>query len=90
MKVQPAYIADPFASIGIVDIQRFEKDVHIVLPDSYRRFLLENNGGYFCNWPAYVGQPDSAIYAIDMLYGINVPFRYGDLFDSLRSFRYVS
>src|SRR4051812_92336 len=35
----------PFGKASVTDIEALEKRIHHTLPDDYRAFLLENNGG---------------------------------------------
>ena len=87
MNIQPAYIADPFSSISMEELMQFEDSHNILLPDEYIKFLLNFNGGLFCNWPACVGDPNVSTLGIDMLFGINVPYKYADLHHELFLFR---
>ena len=61
------------------DIKRFEKKQGIKLPEPYKKFLTENNGGY----------PGKSLFKISDAQGesvLNIFFGIGDMYDNLADF----
>lgn len=68
-------LQDPHDPITHADLERFEKQIDARLPDDYRAFLLEHNGGDFPNEVAFEhvdkwGRSDP--FSVSHLYGLCV------------------
>jgi SMI1 / KNR4 family (SUKH-1)/Ankyrin repeats (3 copies) len=71
-------LIDSFGPVTEAEIQQFERDLNIELPEDYRQFLVKNNGGHFCDEVC-----NENFTCVDSLFGL-VPARLQGYFADLR------